>query len=128
MIQRHLVLDSPSLLALSGNRQMSALIHRAFLDGDTRLWAPVLAILEADREHAGIAEHVGQLDVIHAVDLDYAAVLAVAQLCRNGVPPGVAAAVQAVRNLPDWGADALVATIEPKMYEHLEVGVLDLNR
>ncbi|GGT27684.1 MULTISPECIES: hypothetical protein [Streptomyces] len=128
MIQQHLVLDSPSLLALSGNRQVSALIHQAFLDGDTRLWAPVLAILEADREHPGTAEHVGQLDVIHTIDLDYAAVLAVARLCRKGVPAGVAAAVQAVRNLPDWGADALVATIEPKAYEGLGVGVLDLDR
>ncbi|NXY99397.1 hypothetical protein HYE82_34505 [Streptomyces sp. BR123] len=128
MIQHHLVLDSPSLFALSGNRQVSALIHRAYLDGDTRLWAPVLAILEADREHPGVAEHVGQLDVIHTIDLDYAAMLSVAQLCREGVPAGVAAAVSAVRNLPDWGVDALVATVEPKMYEHHGVGVLDLDR
>ncbi len=124
----HLVLDGPSLLGLSGNRQMSALVHRAFLDGDTRLWVPVLAILEADRERAGIAEHVGQLDVIHTVDLDYPGVLAVAKLCQEGVPAGVAAAVHAVRNLPDWGVGALVATIEPKLYEDHGVGVLDLNR
>ncbi|MEU5805877.1 hypothetical protein [Streptomyces sp. NPDC047718] len=107
---------------------MSALIHRAFVDGATRVWAPVLAIFEADREHPGLAEHVGQLDVIHTIDLDYAAMLSVAQLCREGASAGIAAAVSAVRNFPDWGVDALVATIEPTMYERHGVGVLDLRR
>ncbi|MFE3583990.1 hypothetical protein [Streptomyces vinaceus] len=128
MIQHQFVLDTPSLLALSGNRQMSALIHQAFLNADTRLWAPVLSVLEADLEHAGIAEHIGQLDVIHTIDLDYPAVLAVAQLCRDGVPAGIAAAVHAVRHLPDWDVGALVATVEPKAYEGRGVAVFDLNR
>ncbi|GAB2953609.1 hypothetical protein GCM10023080_010450 [Streptomyces pseudoechinosporeus] len=128
MIQHHLVLDTPTLLALSGNRQVSALIHRAHFEPETRLWAPVLSILEADAEYLGIAEHVGQLEVIHTVDLDYSATLAVAQLRRNGVPPGIAAAVHAVRHLPDWGADALVATVTPKAYEGYGVPVFDLNR
>ncbi|WP_405921714.1 hypothetical protein [Streptomyces sp. NBC_00122] len=128
MIQHQFVLDTPSLLALSGNRQMSALIHQAFLDADTRLWAPVLSILEADLEHAGIAEHIGQLDVIHTIDLDYPATLAVAQLCRDGVPAGIAAAVHAVRHLPEWDAGALVATVEPKAYEGHGVAVFDLKR
>nr|WSY54747.1 hypothetical protein OG999_34505 [Streptomyces sp. NBC_00886] len=80
MIQHHLVLDTPTILALSGNRQVSALIHRAHFESETRLWAPVLSILEADAEHLGIAEHIGQLDVIHTLDLDYPAMLAVTQL------------------------------------------------
>lgn len=128
MIQHHLVLDTPSLLALSGNRQVSALIHRAYLDADTRLWVPVLSVLEADVVLAGIAEHIGQLDVIHMLDLDYPAVLAVAQMRRDGVPAGVAAAVHAACHLPEWGSQVLVATIEPKAYVGQGVGVLDLNR
>ncbi|MER6051248.1 hypothetical protein ABT168_28000 [Streptomyces sp. NPDC001793] len=107
---------------------MSALIHRAHVETDTRLWAPVLCILEADREHMGIAEHVGQLEVIHTLDLDYPAALAVAQLHRDGVPPGIGAAIHAARHLPEWGADALVATVEPKAYEGRGVAVFDLNR
>ncbi len=75
---------------------------RETLAADTRLWVPVLSVLEADVILAGIAEHIGQLDVIHMLDLDYPAVLAVAQLCRDGVPAGVAAAVHAARHLPEW--------------------------
>ncbi|MFB6553115.1 hypothetical protein [Streptomyces sp. NPDC056405] len=128
MILHHLVLDAPTLLALSGNRQVSALIHRAHFESETRLWTPTLSLLEADREFLGIAEHVGQLEVIHTVDLDYPAALAVARLSRDGVPPGVGAAIHAARHLPEWGADALVATVDPKAYEGRGLPVLDLNR
>ncbi|MER5541592.1 hypothetical protein ABT072_03795 [Streptomyces sp. NPDC002589] len=128
VIQHHLVLDAPTLLALAGNRQVSVLIHRAYSELETRLWAPVLSILEADARHLEIAEHIEQLDVIHTLDLDYPATLAVAQLRRDGVPPGIAAAVHAVRSLPEWGADALVATVDPKAHEGRGVPFLDLNR
>ncbi|MFE9201173.1 hypothetical protein [Micromonospora sp. NPDC007230] len=30
---------------------MSALIHRADFETETRLWVPVLSVLEAEREH-----------------------------------------------------------------------------
>ncbi|MEU0677489.1 hypothetical protein ABZ330_32250 [Streptomyces sp. NPDC006172] len=128
MILHHLVLDAPTLLALSGNRQVSALVHRAHFETESRLWAPTLSVLEADREHLGIAEHIGQLEVLHTVDLDYAAALAVARMHRDGVPLGIAAAIHAARHLPEWGADALVATVDPKAYEGRGVPVLDLNR
>ncbi|UUU31639.1 hypothetical protein JIX56_17935 [Streptomyces sp. CA-210063] len=128
MIQHHLVLDTPTLLALTGNRQVSALVHRAHFEPETRLWVPTLSILEADEEYLGLAEHIGQLDVIHTVDLDYAAVLAVTELRRDGVPPGIAAAIHSVRHLPEWGADALIATVAPKAYEDRGVPLLDLNR
>ncbi|MFD6322685.1 hypothetical protein ACFWOL_07345 [Streptomyces sp. NPDC058442] len=107
---------------------MSALIHRAHFETETRLWVPTLSVLEADRGHLGIAEHVGQLEVVHTVDLDYPAVLAVARLERDGVPPGVAAAIHAARHLPEWGADALVATVDAKAYKGRGVPVLDLER
>ncbi|MFD5569455.1 PIN domain-containing protein [Streptomyces cadmiisoli] len=128
MIQHHLVLDAFTLLALSGNRQVATLVHRAHFEPETRLWAPVLSILEADAEHLGIAEHVGQLDIIHTFDLDYPGMLTVAQLRRDGVPSGIGAAIHAVRHLPDWGADALVATVAPKAYEGRGVPLLDLSR
>ncbi|KKD11489.1 hypothetical protein TR66_30630, partial [Streptomyces sp. WM6391] len=67
-------------------------------------------------------------DVMHTVDLDYPAVLAVAQLSRDGVPPGIGAAIHAARHLPEWGADALIATVAPKAYEERGLPVLDLNR
>ncbi|MFC5953523.1 hypothetical protein ACFP51_03150 [Streptomyces pratens] len=128
MILHHLVLDTPTLLALSGNRQVSALVHRAHFETDARLWVPALSVLEADRELLGIAEHVGQLEVIHTVDLDCPAALAVARMERDGVPPGVGAAIHAARHLPEWGADALVATVDAKAYKGCGVPVLDLER
>ncbi|MGW3955386.1 hypothetical protein ACWEKM_31640 [Streptomyces sp. NPDC004752] len=128
MILHHLVLDTPTLLALSGNRQVSALIHRAHFEAETRLWVPTLSVLEADREYVGIAEHVGQLEVLHTLDLDYPAMLLVAQLHRDGVPLGIAAAIHAARHLPGWGTDALVASVDPKAYEGRAVSVFDLNR
>ncbi|WKU47110.1 hypothetical protein Q3V23_25310 [Streptomyces sp. VNUA116] len=126
--RHHLVLDAPTLVALSGNRQVSALIHHAYSEPETRLWAPVLSVLEADLEHPGIAGHVGQLDVIHTVDFDYPALLTVARLRGDGVPPGVGAAVHAVRHLPEWDAEALIATVDPKPYASLGLPFLDLNR
>lgn len=128
MIHQHVILDTPTLVALSGNRQVSALIHHAHLEPETQLWAPVLSILQADLEYRGIAQHVGQLDVIHTLDLDYPAALAAAGLHHDGLPLGVAAAVHAVRHLPEWDADALVATVSPKAYEEQRVPLLDLNR
>ncbi|AJF69405.1 hypothetical protein [Streptomyces vietnamensis] len=128
MILHHLVLDVTALSALSGNRQVSALIHRAHFEVETRLWVPVLSALEADREHPGLAEHLGQLDVLHTVDLDYPAMLTVARLRGEGVAPGIGAAIHVVRHLPQWGTDALVATVDPKAYEGHGVALFDLNR
>ncbi|MGW0583638.1 hypothetical protein ACWD25_48810 [Streptomyces sp. NPDC002920] len=128
MILHHLVLDAPTLVAMSGNRQVSALIHWADFEVETRLWVPTLSVLEADREYLGIAEHVGQLESLHTVDLDYPATLAVARMQRDGVPPGIGAAIQAVGHLPEWGADGAVATVRPKAYEGHAVPVLDLDR
>ncbi len=128
MIHHHVVLDAPTLVALSGNRQVSALIHHAHLEPDTRLWAPVLSVLQADIEYRGIAQHVGQLDVIHTLDLDYPAALAAAQWHHEGVPLGIAAALHAVRHLPEWDADALIGTVSPQAYRGQKVPLLDLNR
>ncbi|MEV0530144.1 TMEM175 family protein [Streptomyces sp. NPDC050439] len=97
MILHHLVLDTPTLLALAGNRQVSALIHRAHFETDTRLWVPALSLLQADLEHRGMAERAGQLPVLHIVDLDYPATLAVTALHHEGAPVGIAAALHAAR-------------------------------
>lgn len=43
-------------------------------------------------------------------------------------PSGIGGAIHAARHLPEWGADALVATVEPKAYEGRGLPVLDLNR
>ncbi|MBZ6208412.1 hypothetical protein KVH31_18050 [Streptomyces olivaceus] len=56
------------------------------------------------------------------------AVLAVAQMSRDGVLPGLGAAIHVARHLPEWGADALVTTVAPKAYEGRGLPVPALNR
>ncbi|WLW52522.1 hypothetical protein [Streptomyces sp. YU58] len=125
----HYVLDSHTLLAMGGNKQVSGLIHAAASSDDLRLWVPVLCLVEAERERAGIAAHVGVLlDVLRVIDDDYAMAVTVAELLPGGVALGIAAAVHAARPNPMLPDGALVATVAPEAYEGLGVGVMDLNR
>ena len=68
------------------------------------------------------------LDVFHVTDDDYAMAVTVAELCRDGVAFGVAAAVHLARPNPMLPDGALVATIAPESYDGLGVGIMDLNR
>ncbi|MGW0881595.1 hypothetical protein [Streptomyces sp. NPDC002671] len=125
----HYVLDSPTLLAMGGNKQVSGLIHAAASSDDVRLWAPVLCLLEAERERAGIVAHTGVLlGVLRVIDDDYAMAVTVAELVRDGVVPGIAAAVHVARPNPMLPDGALVATVAPELYDGLGAGVMDLNR
>ncbi|MFE1314336.1 hypothetical protein [Streptomyces sp. NPDC058755] len=125
----HYVLDSPTLLVMGGNKQVSGLIHAAASSDDVRLWAPVLCLLEAERERVGIIAHAGVLlDVLRVIDDDYAMAMTVAELLRDGVAFGVAAAVHVARPNPMLPEGALVATVAPEAYDGLGVGVMDLNR
>ncbi|MGY5118946.1 hypothetical protein ACWC2H_24300 [Streptomyces sp. 900105755] len=128
-IAEHYVLDSATLLAMGGNKQVSGLIHAAAASDDVRLWVPVLCLLEAERERAGIVAHAGVLlDVLRFVDGDFATAATVAELCRVDVGFGVAAAVHVARPNPMLPDGALVATVAPEAYRGLGVGVMDLNR
>ncbi|MGW3646475.1 hypothetical protein [Streptomyces sp. NPDC000878] len=125
----HYVLDTSTLLALGGDKQVSGLVHAAAGSEDVRLWVPVLCMLEAERERAGIVEHVGLLvDVLRVVDDDCAMAVTIAELCRSGVDFGVAAAVHVARPNLTLMEGALVATVAPEGYGGLGVGVMDLNR
>jgi hypothetical protein len=53
----HYVVDSPTLLTMGGNKQVSGLIQAAASSDDVRLWVPVLCLVEAERERAGIVAH-----------------------------------------------------------------------
>ncbi|CAM5597061.1 hypothetical protein AB0D47_36195 [Streptomyces sp. NPDC048376] len=128
MIVEHYVLDSRTLLALGGNKQVSGLIHIAAGDPTVRLWVPIVCVLEAERERAGIVDYLGILDVLHTLDADYATAHAVADLYRRNVPFGVGAAVHATQPTLDRPDGAVVATVAPADYDGLEAPVLDLNR
>ncbi|WP_239106204.1 hypothetical protein [Streptomyces rubrogriseus] len=93
-----------------------------------RLWVPIVCVLEAERERAGIVDYLGILDVLHTLDADYATAHAVADLYRRNVPFGVGAAVHAAQPTLDRPDGAVVATVAPADYDGLEAPVLDLNR
>ena len=125
----HYVLDAPTLVALGGDKQVSGLIHAAAASDDVRLWVPVLCLLEAERRRAGMVDHVGVLvDVLSMLDDDYAMALTVAELGRAGVAQDASAAVHAARPNQTLPAGALIATVEPGVYDGLGVGVMDLRR
>ncbi|GAA1226230.1 PIN domain-containing protein [Streptomyces aureus] len=127
MIVEHYILDSATLLALGGHKQVSGLVHVAAGDPTVRLWVPIVSALEAERERTGIVDYLGILDVLHTLDTDYEIARAIADLHRRNVPFGVAAAVHAARPTLDRPDGALVATIAPSDYEGLGAPVMDLN-
>ncbi|GGV72622.1 hypothetical protein GCM10010277_85730 [Streptomyces longisporoflavus] len=127
MILEHYVLDTATLLALGGSKQVSGLIHLAAGDPVVRLWVPITCALEAERERTGIVDYLGILDVLHTLDTDYAAAHTIAALHQRHVSYGVAAAVHAARPTLDRPEGALVATVAPQPYEALEVPVFNLN-
>ena len=125
----HYVLDTPTLLAMGGDKQVSGLIHAAAASDDLRLWVPVLCLLEAERQRAGIVDHVGALvGVLHLVDDDYSLAVTIAELRRAGVDFGVSAAVHTARPNQTLPTGGLIASVAPEPYEGLGVGVMDLNR
>jgi hypothetical protein len=124
----HFVLDTDTLLALGGDKQVSGLIHIASGDASIRLWVPIISALEAERQRAGIIDYIGILDTLHTLDAGYEAAHAIANLHRHGVPYGVAAAVHAARPTLSRPEGALVATVVPGAYDELGVPVMDLNR
>ncbi|WP_298557682.1 hypothetical protein [Streptomyces luteogriseus] len=127
MIREHYILDSDTLLALGGHRQVSGLVHAAQLEPGVFLHTPVLSVIEAERERAGIAMHVGQLGIA-TVDLDYPAALSCCQLHSEGVPFGTAAAIEAAHRVGEEYEAPFVATVRPELYEKRFTRVVDLNR
>ena len=66
------------VVARLGNNLTSRLIGRAHAEPGFFLYAPVCALVEADRVYPGTAEHIAALPGITVVDLDLPAALAVA--------------------------------------------------
>ncbi|MGP4050801.1 hypothetical protein [Streptomyces sp. 2A115] len=127
MIREHYILDADTLLALGGNRQVSGLVHAARLEPDVFLHAPVLSVIEAERERPGIAVHIGQLGIT-TIDLDYPATLTCCQLHEGGLPFGSAAAVEAALRVGEEYEEPFIATVRPGLYETRFARVVDLNR
>lgn len=128
MNHQYYVLDDPTLLALGGgNHAASGLIVRGHRRQHIKLLAPTLCVLEADQKREGVGIHVGALEMLDTVDLDFASALAVSTLVRKGVRLGIAHARVAAAPAPDRPEGATIATVAPENYEGVEVRLLDLN-
>ncbi|MFE5711975.1 hypothetical protein ACFQ7J_14300 [Streptomyces sp. NPDC056501] len=120
----HIVLDETAMAAAgAGNVLASRLIHRAHAEADWYLYAPACALVEADRDRPGTAEHLATLPGITVLDLDLPAILAIAQQATWAQ----AHAQHAAEPTPDRPDGAIIATTTASRWEGEPVRVLDLT-
>ncbi|MCF3135569.1 hypothetical protein [Streptomyces olivochromogenes] len=120
----HIVLDDTAMAAVSqGNVLASRLIHRTHVESGWYLYAPVCALVEADRARPGTAEHLAALPGITVLDLDLPAALAVARQDTWAA----AHAQYAAQPTPDRPDGAIIATTAPERWVGQSVRVLDLT-
>ncbi|MFD7541899.1 hypothetical protein [Streptomyces sp. NPDC059819] len=120
----HIVLDDAAMAAAGqGNILASRLIHRAHAEPDWFLYAPVCALVEADRARPGTAEHLVAMPGITVLDLDLSAALAVAR----EETWAAAHAQYAAQPTPDRPDGAVIATTVPQQWQGRPVRVLDLT-
>ncbi|MFJ9444415.1 hypothetical protein ACIRRH_21415 [Kitasatospora sp. NPDC101235] len=120
----HVVLDDTAMVAAGrGNLLVSRLIHRAHAEQGWYLYAPACALVEADRERPGTAEHLAALPALTVLDLDLAAALALAA----DTTWAQAHARHAAAPTPERPDGALIATTEPARWKGEPVRVLDLG-
>ncbi|MEU9090051.1 hypothetical protein [Streptomyces sp. NPDC048428] len=120
----HIVLDATAMTAAGqGNILASRLIHRAHAESGWFLYAPTCALIEADRDRPGTAEHLAALPGITVLDLDLPAALAVAHQKTWSAAHSHYAA-QPTADRPDG---AVIATTAPHTWQGEPVRVLDLT-
>ncbi|MFD7438835.1 hypothetical protein [Streptomyces sp. NPDC059861] len=120
----HIVLDDSAMAAAGqGHVLASRLIHRAHAEADWFLYAPACALVEADRARPGTAGHLASLPGVTVLDLDLAAVLAVARQETWAA----AHSLHASQPTPDRPDGAIIATTNPDTWRGEAVRVLDLT-
>ncbi|MFF4119619.1 PIN domain-containing protein [Streptomyces sp. NPDC001714] len=104
-LPRAVIFDDTAALALgAGNSMASRLVVEAEKDAALRVYIPAVSLAAAERERAGVAEHVGALPSVNIEGLDFAAATAVGKRLRaaNGESS------EDGKDEPDWsGAHVL---------------------
>ncbi|MQA26848.1 MAG: hypothetical protein GEU94_15620 [Micromonosporaceae bacterium] len=111
------------IAASRGNILASRLIHRAHTESGWHLYAPMCALVEADRARPGTAEHLAALPGLTALDLDLPAALAVAREATWAA----AHTRHAAEPTPERPDGAFIATATPDRWTGQPVRVLDVN-
>ncbi|WP_406458271.1 hypothetical protein OH768_28465 [Streptomyces sp. NBC_01622] len=82
-LPRAVIFDDTAALALgAGNIMASRLVVEAEKDPALHVYIPALSLAAAERERAGVAEHVGALPSVAIEGLDFAAAAAVGKRLR----------------------------------------------
>ncbi|MEU8928338.1 hypothetical protein AB0D30_00435 [Streptomyces sp. NPDC048409] len=82
-LPRAVIFDDTAALALgAGNSMASRLVVEAEKDPALRVYIPAVSLVAAERERAGVAEHVGALPSVNIEALDFAAAAAVGKRLR----------------------------------------------
>ncbi|QKW19412.1 hypothetical protein HUT16_10310 [Kitasatospora sp. NA04385] len=124
MTDTHIVLDDTAMVAAGrGDLLASRLIHRAHAEAGWYLYAPACALVEADRERPGTAEHLAALPALTVLDLDLSAVLALVAETTWAQAHTRYAAVPT----PERPAGAVVATADPQRWRNQPVRIMDLT-
>ncbi|MFD7731266.1 hypothetical protein ACFV6F_12875 [Kitasatospora phosalacinea] len=120
----HVVLDDTAMVAAGrGNIIASRLIYRAHAEAGWYLYAPACALVEADRERPGTAEHLASLPGITLLDLDLPAALALARESTWAQ----AHTQHAAAPTPERPDGAVVATADPQRWKDHPVRLIDLT-
>jgi len=83
-LPRAVIFDDTAALALgAGNSMASRLVVEAEKDPALRVYIPALSLAAAERERAGVAEHLGALPSVNIEALDFAAATAVGKRLRT---------------------------------------------
>ncbi|MBG0853596.1 hypothetical protein I2W78_17520 [Streptomyces spinoverrucosus] len=83
-LPRAVIFDDSAALALGeGNSMASRLVVEAEKDPALRVFIPALSLAAAERERAGVAEHLGALPSVNVEGLDFAGATAVGKRLRT---------------------------------------------
>jgi hypothetical protein len=120
----HVILDDTAMVAAGyGNILASRLISWAHTGSGWLLYAPVCALVEADRTRPGVAEHFAAMPAITVLELDLPAALAVAR----GATWAGAHTRYAAEPTPDRPGGAVIATAASDLWKGQPVRILDLE-
>ncbi|MFE0172573.1 hypothetical protein ACFWZ2_09680 [Streptomyces sp. NPDC059002] len=118
-LPRAVIFDDTAALALgAGNRMASRLVVEAEKDPALKVYVPALALAAAERDRAGVAEHVGSLSCIDITELDFAAAAAVGKRLRidEAADWGGAHALHLALPSAEWPRGRPVLTRAPIRY------------
>lgn len=122
------VLDHTALLAAgTGSRLVSRLIDAAHRDTDLYLYAPAMCVAAATAVRPELGTHLGRLDAVRIVDLDYPGALTAGASIADGADWRGAHAVTTARPTPEWPTGRPIVTATPDEYAAWGVQTIGLQ-